>query len=271
MPESDTVFTDAMSGRYELLLGPALFAPFAERVSAVVAEHHPAEILETAAGTGILTRRMADALPAARITATDLNAPMLDYAQRICPRPNVRWQQADAQSLPFDDASFDVVVCQFGAMFFPDRQGAYREARRVLQPGRPLILAIWADLDDNDFTRVVETVAAPHLREGPPSFVRRVPHGYADADAIRSDLTAAGFPTAAVETVALTVRASAADYARGICEGTPLAADLGDSVETAIRAATDALLAELGTGEPDEIEGVDTAHLVVATSSRRLR
>jgi SAM-dependent methyltransferase len=265
MPESDTVFTDAMSGRYERLLGPALFAPFAERVSTVVAEHHPTSILETAAGTGILTRRMADELPATQITATDLNAPMLDYAQQICPRPNVRWQQADAQTLPFDDASFELVVCQFGAMFFPDRKAAYEEARRVLQPGKPLILAIWADIDDNDFARVVGAAAAPYLPDGRPSFLRRVPYGYADTDLIRSDLTAAGFARVDVETVALTVRASAADLARGICEGTPLAADLGDSIETAIPAATDALLAELGTGTPGEMEGVDTAHVAVAS------
>jgi SAM-dependent methyltransferase len=265
MPESDTVFTDEMSGRYERLLGPALFAPFAERVCSVVAERRPSEVLETAAGTGILTRRMADALPDAQVTATDLNAPMLDYAQRVCARPNVRWQQADALSLPFDDASFDLVVCQFGAMFFPDRRAAYREARRVLRPHRHLILAIWADLDVNDFGRVVEAAVAPYLSNGPPSFLRRVPYGYADTDAIRSDLSAAGFSRAEVDTVALTVRAPAADPARGLCEGSPLAAELGDSLETATRVATDALLATLGTGRADEIEGVDTAHLVVAS------
>jgi ubiquinone/menaquinone biosynthesis C-methylase UbiE len=271
VPDSDAVFTDAMSGRYERLLGPALFAPFAERVCTVVAQNRPADILETAAGTGILTRRMADALPDAQITATDLNAPMLDFAQLACPRPNVRWQQADAQSLPFDDGSFDLVVCQFGAMFFADRQAAYREARRILQPGKRFILAIWADVDDNDFSRVAETAAAPYFSGAVPSFLRRVPYGYADRDEIRGDLTAAGFARAEVETVALTVRASAADFARGICEGTPLAADLGDSIETAVAAATDALLAELGTGTRGEMEGVDTAHLVVASSSRRLR
>jgi ubiquinone/menaquinone biosynthesis C-methylase UbiE len=265
MAESDSVFTDAMSGRYERLLGPALFAPFGERVCELVSAHGPTAVLETAAGTGILTRRMADALPAATITATDLNAPMLDYAQQICPRPNVRWQQADAQELPFDDRSFDLVVCQFGAMFFPDRQRAYQEARRVLQPRTAFILAIWADVDTNDFIRVLEAAAAPYLPDDVPSFLRRVPYGYANPDLIRSDLEAAGFNHVEVETVSLTVRASAAEFARGVAEGTPLRADLGDSIEAAVATVTAALLDELGTGAAGEMEGVDAAHLVVAS------
>lgn len=264
MAESDSVFTEGRSGRYERLLGPAMFGPFGDKVADLVSAHSPSRILVTAAGTGILTRRVADALPAATITATDLNAPMLDYAQQVAARPNIRWQQADAQSLPFDDGWFDLVVCQFGAMFFPDRQGAFREARRVLQRGRPLVLAVWADLEQNDFTRVVETAVAPYLPDDVPSFFRRVPFGYADADQIRFDLEAAGFGAVKLDTVSLTVRASAADFALGVCEGTPVAADLGDSVGEAVTAATAALLDELGTGNRGAMEGVDTAHLAVA-------
>lgn len=265
MPESDRVFTDAMSGRYEKLLGPALFAPFAEHVCDVVQTHRPSDILETAAGTGILTRRIAEALPAARITATDLNAPMLEFGQQVAPRPNVRWQRADAQELPFEDQSFDLVVCQFGAMFFPDRQEAYRESRRVLRPGGAFILVVWAELDRNDFTRVVDAAAARYVSADGPSFIRRVPFGYADRDVIRSDLTAAGFEQVQVDTVSRTVRACAADLAHGICEGTPLAADLGDCVDAAVTAATAALLDELGIDTTGEMEGVDTALVVVAS------
>jgi SAM-dependent methyltransferase len=264
MPESDSVFTDAMSGRYERLLGP-LFAPFADHVADLVAAYGPSDVLETAAGTGILTRRLADVLPGARITATDLNAPMLAYGEQVAPRPNVHWQQADAQDLPFGDASFDLAVCQFGAMFFPDRRAAYRESRRVLQSGRVFILVVWGPLDRNDFTRVVDEATATHVPAGVQSFIRRVPFGYADMDLIKSDLSASGFDTMEIDTVSLTVRASATDLARGICEGTPLAADLGTSVEAAVSAATSALEEELGTSTPGEMEGISTALVVVAS------
>ena len=107
-----------------------------------VAALNPRRVLETAAGTGIVTRALRDALPAgASLTASDLNAPMLDIAaEKFRHGEAVEFRTADAIALPFTDASFDVIVCQFGVMFFPDKDKSYREAFRVLDCRRPLYL-----------------------------------------------------------------------------------------------------------------------------------
>src|SRR5689334_15821321 len=116
---------------------PLIFEPYARDLAARLAKINPRAVLETAAGTGVVTRALAAALPAeTRLRVTDLNQPMLDQAKRRQPagRP-IEWRQADALALPFEDRSFDAMACQFGAMFFPDKVQGYREARRVLKPG----------------------------------------------------------------------------------------------------------------------------------------
>ena len=111
------------------------------------------ELLETACGTGILTRALAARLPeAVAITATDLNEPMLDFARLQPSGGRVAWRQADAQALPFSDGTFDAVVCQFGVMFFPDKQRAYREVFRLLKPGGRFLFSVWDRLETNDLS-----------------------------------------------------------------------------------------------------------------------
>jgi SAM-dependent methyltransferase len=153
MSDADRTFTQSMAENYEQLLGPVLFAPMAPFAVDAVAVDSPRDIVEMAAGTGIVTRQLAARLPASQIVATDLSQPMLDYGATIAPLPTIRWQQADAQDLPLDDDSFDAALCQFGAMFFPDRVRAYREARRVLRPGARYVLGIWDALDGRDHPR----------------------------------------------------------------------------------------------------------------------
>src|SRR5690349_2607472 len=129
MPTSkpDTVFAGSIPELYETQLVPLIFEPYAADLARRVAALHPSRVLETAAGTGVVTRAMARLLPAhAELIATDLNQPMLDRAAAVGTERAVRWLQADAMRLPFDDASFDVVVCQFGVMFFPDKAHAFR-------------------------------------------------------------------------------------------------------------------------------------------------
>lgn len=136
MSETDRVFTGEIPIFYDRYLGPQIFADYAEDLARRAAALRPARVLETAAGTGIVTRALAGSLATeAEITATDLNQAMLDFAAAQPGLERVTWQQADAQRLPFDDRSFDAVLCQFGVMFFPDRLAGYREARRVLRPG----------------------------------------------------------------------------------------------------------------------------------------
>ena len=114
----------------------------------------PNDVLETAAGTGVLTRALSQQLPAsAHIVATDLNQPMLDQAARRQQAGTVEWKQADALALPFADRSFDVVACQFGVMFFPDKVQGYKEARRVLRPGGRFLFNVWDRISENEFRR----------------------------------------------------------------------------------------------------------------------
>ena len=131
--ETDKVFAGPVPQLYERHLGPILFQPFADAVAERLDKADRA-ILETAAGTGIVTRAIAAALPQSSILATDLNQAMLDVAADKTRAGNVKWQQADAQSLSFAAGSFDVVVCCFGMMFMPDKQVAYKEALRMLRP-----------------------------------------------------------------------------------------------------------------------------------------
>jgi SAM-dependent methyltransferase len=203
-----------------------LFVPYARDLAARAAALRPARVLETAAGTGIVTAALAAALPDAEIVATDLNQAMLDVAAaRGLPR-TVRFQAADALALPFDDAGFDLVVCQFGAMFFPDRVGAWREAKRVLKPGGRLLFSVWDRLALNPVSEILGDAVAALFPDDPPDFYRRVPFGYHDAGRIEADLRAAGFADIHIETVSLSSRVDASAAAIGLCQGSPMGTEI---------------------------------------------
>ncbi|MCD6072403.1 MAG: SAM-dependent methyltransferase, partial [Microvirga sp.] len=156
MSVTDTAFAGSIPALYEQYLVPLKFEPFAEDLAGRLADVTQGRILELAAGTGVVTRAMAQALPPeVEIVATDLNQAMIDLAQTKLQGPNVRWQQADAQSLPFEANSFDAVICQLGVMFFPDKLAAYREALRVLRPGGRFLFNVWNILDLNPVSRIV--------------------------------------------------------------------------------------------------------------------
>ncbi|HKW85154.1 MAG TPA: methyltransferase domain-containing protein, partial [Burkholderiaceae bacterium] len=177
----------------------------------------------------------------------------------------VRWQQADAMHLPFDAASFDVVVCQFGAMFFPDRPHAFREVRRVLRPGGTFVFDAWDRIEDNEFADVVTNALATVFPADPPRFMARTPHGYADRGQIAADLAAAGFTAAPnIETIAARSRAVSADVpAIAYCQGTPLRGEIqarsGASLGEATAAAAAAIAARFGSGP---VDGKIQAHIV---------
>ena len=268
MAQTDRVFAGSIPALYDRYLGPLIFAPYAEDLAMRVAAAEPRRVLEIAAGTGIATQAMAARLaPETEIVATDLNQPMLDFAAAKPGLARVAWRPADAQSLPFPDASFDVVACQFGAMFFPDRIGAYREALRVLRPGGCFLLSVWDRIEENEFADVATTAVASLFPADPPSFLARTPHGYHDLATIRADLAAAGFVCIQSETIAHRSRAaSARDPAIGFCQGTPLRNEIEARdparLNEATEAAAAALAARFGSGA---IEGKIQAHVVVAT------
>lgn len=266
MSTSDKLFTGSIPEFYDRAMVPLIFEPYARDLAARVAKLAPLTVLEVAAGTGVVTRALAAALPAqARIVATDLNQPMLDHAQtRMAPDPRIRWRQADAQALPFEGARFDAVVCQFGAMFFPDRVGAYAQARRVLRPGGYFLFNVWSAIEENDFADAVTRALGPLFPSDPPRFLARTPHGYHDADAIRADLDAGGFREVGIEPVeAVSVAPSPHEAAAAYCQGTPLRAEIEarGSLEQATQIAADAIAKRFGQGE---VRGRIRALVVVA-------
>ena len=273
MAESDKVFAGSIPEIYDRLFVPLIFEPYAEDLAARVAAIRPMRVLELAAGTGVVTRALAARLPAeARIIATDLNQPMLDQAAaRQKGDARIVWQQADAQTLPFEDRSFDAVVCQFGVMFFPDRVNAYRETLRVLKPGGGYFFNAWDRIADNEFADVVTEAVAALFPSDPPRFLARTPHGYHDADQIRADVSAAGFGAITLETIEYRSRAkSPLDPAIAYCQGSPLRNEIEArdkaGLDRATKAAAAALARRFGAGA---IDGRIQAHVVVAMRAPR--
>jgi ubiquinone/menaquinone biosynthesis C-methylase UbiE len=254
MQSSDTAFQGQIPQLYDRLMGPMLFQPYAADLARRLAGLGAGHVLETAAGTGIVTRALAASLPeAVAITATDLNQPMLDHAAAQPGAARVRWQQADAQKLPFADGAFDAVVCQFGIMFFPDKRAGQREAFRVLKPGGRFLFNVWSEIGRNRITDIVERALVGQFPSDPPRFMTRVPFAYNDIAAITAELAAAGFTATRAERVAHESRSpSARDAATALCQGTPLRAEIEarDAARLAAvtEAAAQALAGELGDG-----------------------
>jgi ubiquinone/menaquinone biosynthesis C-methylase UbiE len=264
---TDTVFAGSIPAIYDRYMVPLLFAPYAELVADRARSLAPARILETAAGTGVVTQALHRAVPEARIVATDLNPPMLQQAGQRVRSDKVRFQPADAQELPFGDASFDLVVCQFGVMFFPDKVKGNAEARRVLRDGGRYLLVIWDKVDRNLATSVAGKAVAPLFPENPDPFYERIPFRYHEREGIERDLRAAGFTDVEFETAELRSRAaSARDAAIALVQGTPMRSEIEQRDPAMLGPATDAAAEALTQFEgPDGFDAPMSAHLVTAT------
>ena len=240
--ETDKLFTGSIAKLYEAYLVPLIFAPYAADLGNRLASKSPGRVLEIAAGTGVVTRTLAGVLPAdASIVATDLNQAMLDEASALGTKRPVEWRQADAMKLPFADAAFDAVVCQFGVMFFPQKPQAFAEAHRVLRPGGMFIFNVWDDIKENEFADTVTTALGSLFPTEPPRFLARTPHGYHDPFTIERDLAKAGF-TGSPDITTLTARSRANSPqvpAIAYCQGTPLRSEIEAHGVSRLGEATD--------------------------------
>lgn len=263
---TDKVFGGSIPTFYETYLVPLLFEPYAADLASRLASRSPSRVLEVAAGTGVVTRALASALPErVSIVATDLNQPMLDQASALGTKRPVEWRQADAVQLPFPDGTFDAVACQFGVMFFPDKAKALSEAYRVLRPGGVLIFNVWDRIEENEFAESVTAALASLFPEDPPRFLARTPHGYHVHARIAQDLASGGFITPP-EIITLAARSRARsprDPAIAFCRGTPLRSEIEARAASRLEEATDVAAEAIGRrfGRGD-VDGKMQAHVV---------
>ena len=266
-PRLDSAFTGSIPLIYDNCLVPMLFAPWAAELAARIAAFEPRNVLEAAAGTGVLTELLARAMPDARIVATDLNPAMLDLARHRV--PGVHLEPADAQSLRYPDERFDVVACQFGVMFYTDRPKAQREARRVLRDGGHYVFTVWDQIDRNPAARAVADAVAALFPTDPPHFLERTPFGHHDSSALADELRAVGFVDVEVASLSMPHgRVTAQDAAEGLCRGTPLSVEIDahglGAMERAVAAAAHALARFAGAD--GRIDAPMAAHILTATA-----
>jgi len=263
---ADKVFAGSIPKLYESHLVPLIFEPYAADLVSRVAQRPLTRVLEIAAGTGVVTRRLASVLPqSVAIVATDLNQPMLDLARELGTARTVQWRQADAMQLPFDAAEFDAVLCQFGVMFFPERAGAFAQARRVLKTGGLFLFNVWDRIEENEFADTVTQALESVFPDDPPRFLARTPHGYHDLAAIEQDLKHAGFvgrpriSTVTARSQAASPRVPAIAY----CQGTPLRNEIEARDKSRLGEATDSAAQAIARRfGPGPVDGKIQAHIV---------
>jgi SAM-dependent methyltransferase len=265
-PNTDKVFAGSIPKLYETYLVPLIFEPYAADLMHRLRARRVSSVLEIAAGTGVVTRALASGLPeSVFIVATDLNQAMLDQAAVEGTKRAVEWRQADAMELPFQSATFDAVVCQFGVMFFPQKPKAFSEARRMLRPGGVFIFNVWDRIEENEFADTVTNALESVFPKDPPRFLARTPHGYHDRSQIAGDLANGGFTTTPrIETVSARSRAhSPRAPAIAYCQGTPLRNEIetrdAARLDEATNVAAEAIARQFGAGA---VDGKIQAHVV---------
>lgn len=255
MSKQASNFVGSIPENYDRFLGPRIFHDYADDVARRVVDFAPKTVLELAAGTGVVTRRLRDLLPDdCVITATDLNSPMLDVAQsKFQSGEKVNFESADATELPYNASEFDTIVCQFGVMFFPDKQRSYQEVFRTLKPDGYYVFNVWGPLKSNPFAEIAHATVTELFPDDPPGFYQ-VPFGYNDAGAIEKSLARVGFSEVSIETLDLTSEIpSSIEFATGLVFGNPLFEEItsrGGEPNSVCLAVSEALERQLGGNMP---------------------
>jgi SAM-dependent methyltransferase len=254
---------------YERYLVPALFAPFAERLIELTAPQPGDRVLDVACGTGIVGRLAA--MLGAHAVGVDSNPLMLEVARAV--DPSIEWLESEAGELPFPDASFDLVLCQAGFQYFPDRAASLREMRRVLAPGGRLAISVWRAVEHQPGWLLLAEALDRHA--GPEvGAIMRAPFAFSSADALRDLVRAAGFRDVAVEIQIEAVRFPSAkdlllrqEAASPLAE--PMSALTGGARHALVRDLTEAMRPyadDDGVSFPQETHVV-TASLATAPAS----
>ena len=247
MSNTASNFVGDIPSHYDTGLGPNIFHDYADRLVARCGAQSGARVIEMAAGTGIVSRRLRDHLDAGvSLTVTDLNPPMLDVARsKFSQGEDVTFQIANAMELPFDAESFDLMVCQFGVMFFPDKPASYREAARVLKPGGRYVFNVWGAMSENPFSEIAHGVGADFFPDDPPDFYK-VPFHYGDSDTVRADLTTGGWQDVEHETITYDkVVADPRVFATALVYGNPMIEQIKDRGGVDPDEVADAMLSAL--------------------------
>ena len=236
MSDNNAAFVGSIPENYDQYLGPVLFEPYAADLAARLNPPKNGTVLELACGTGIMTRRLREKLPLeVNVVATDLNEAMLSYAKIKFPASvGIEWKQADAADLPFAEKTFDAIVCQFGLMFFPDKEKAARETYRVLKPGGTFLFNVWDSIEDNDLPHIAHRIISEFFDNNPPNFYE-IPFSFHDPESIRTLLATAGFREIRISLVPLIATAPAAhELAKGLVHGNPVIAAIRERDESII-------------------------------------
>lgn len=240
----DAAYVGTIPEHHHREIGPFLFEPYARYTAERIKALGPGRVLETACGTGIVTRRLREVLSDdALLVASDLNPPMLAVARKtVGHAAPVEWTQADLCNLRFADGAFDAVVCQFGLMFAPDKLAAVREARRVLRPGGTFLVTTWAPLERNPIVAVAHHAITLLLAEDPPQHLRRTPFGFGDPEVLADLLHEGGFRDVVVDVLEKAATSpSASELAIGLIEGSPLADEIKARDEARLPAVVSAV------------------------------
>ncbi|MBY5804225.1 methyltransferase domain-containing protein [Rhizobium leguminosarum bv. trifolii] len=261
-------FEEGVAEFYDSLLVPILFEPYASEMAIVAERLKPGSILEVAAGTGALTRALRVTLdPATEIVATDLSQAMIDVGAPSLTMSRTHWMHADAQNLPFAPSMFDLVVCQFGVMFFPDKLKAYDEAKRVLRSGGRFLFTTWDSLPANDFARCVDECLASLFPSNPPDFLRNLSYSYFDIASIKAQMSSAGFDAISCDRIELTSVAAAHDIAAAFCQGTPLREEIESRAPARISEIVDEVAEQMESRHGVRPCGGMSAFVVVGRAS----